>query len=309
MQQPDPLSARSPPSPTHRRAILARLAKGEASVKDLSTFDMTQPAISKHLRVLERAGLIEQGRQAQWRPRRLRAAPLGTSRTGWTSTGATGRRASSGSTPTSGRSRTSRSKRKETTMTATASTGVAPTPRPSIPRAATSSSCAPSTRRASGSGRHSPIPRSCPAGGARTAPTTVDEMDVRAGGKWRYISSAAGREDVTFFGEYLEVDPPRGYQWTFMFDVEGVGPMGGPETFTLEEVDGKTKVTSVGHMGRSRRSRAPCRPAWSPARSRPGTAWSRAGRRLTHPTTARPGISTRWGARPYRFLADSSHDR
>ena len=60
-----------------RRAILARLARGEASVKDLSApFDMSQPAISKHLRVLERAGLIEQGRQAQWRPRRLRAGPL-----------------------------------------------------------------------------------------------------------------------------------------------------------------------------------------------------------------------------------------
>jgi DNA-binding transcriptional ArsR family regulator len=60
-----------------RRAILARLAKGEATVKDLAEpFDMTQPAISKHLRVLERAGLIEMGRQAQWRPRRLRAEPL-----------------------------------------------------------------------------------------------------------------------------------------------------------------------------------------------------------------------------------------
>ena len=60
-----------------RRAILARLAEGEASVKDLSApFDMTQPAISKHLRVLERAGLIEKGREAQWRPRRLRAGPL-----------------------------------------------------------------------------------------------------------------------------------------------------------------------------------------------------------------------------------------
>jgi DNA-binding transcriptional ArsR family regulator len=60
-----------------RRAILARLAKGEASVKTLSApFQMTQPAISKHLRVLERAGLIERGREAQWRPRRLRAAPL-----------------------------------------------------------------------------------------------------------------------------------------------------------------------------------------------------------------------------------------
>ena len=60
-----------------RRAILARLAQGEASVKTLSApFDLTQPAISKHLRVLERAGLIERGREAQWRPRRLRAAPL-----------------------------------------------------------------------------------------------------------------------------------------------------------------------------------------------------------------------------------------
>jgi DNA-binding transcriptional ArsR family regulator len=60
-----------------RRAILARLAKGEASVKDLAApFEMSQPAISKHLRVLERAGLIERGRQAQWRPRRLRASPL-----------------------------------------------------------------------------------------------------------------------------------------------------------------------------------------------------------------------------------------
>jgi DNA-binding transcriptional ArsR family regulator len=78
MQQPYPLSLTfaSLADPT-RRAILARLAQGEASVKDLSApFDMSQPAISKHLRVLERAGLIEQGRQAQWRPRRLRAEPL-----------------------------------------------------------------------------------------------------------------------------------------------------------------------------------------------------------------------------------------
>src|SRR6187399_933062 len=60
-----------------RRAILARLAQGDATVKTLAEpFDLTQPAVSKHLRVLERAGLIEQGRQAQWRPRRLRAGPL-----------------------------------------------------------------------------------------------------------------------------------------------------------------------------------------------------------------------------------------
>jgi len=60
-----------------RRAILGRLAVGDASVKDLAApFDLSQPAISKHLRVLERAGLIEQGRRAQWRPRHLRAEPL-----------------------------------------------------------------------------------------------------------------------------------------------------------------------------------------------------------------------------------------
>jgi DNA-binding transcriptional ArsR family regulator len=60
-----------------RRAILARLAKGEASVLELAEpFAMSQPAISKHLKVLERAGLISQGRQRQRRPRRLEARPL-----------------------------------------------------------------------------------------------------------------------------------------------------------------------------------------------------------------------------------------
>jgi uncharacterized protein YndB with AHSA1/START domain len=78
--------------------------------------------------------------------------------------------------------------------------------------------------------------------------TRVDEMDVRAGGKWRYDSSGPDREDVSFYGEYLEVDPPQRIRWTFMFDVEGVGPQGGPETFTFDDVDGKTKVTSIGHF-------------------------------------------------------------
>lgn len=60
-----------------RRAILARLATGEASVTELaSPFEMSMPAISKHLKVLERAGLVLRGREAQWRPCRLEAAPL-----------------------------------------------------------------------------------------------------------------------------------------------------------------------------------------------------------------------------------------
>ena len=60
-----------------RRAILARLARGEATVTELAApFDMSLPAISKHLKVLQRAGLIEQGRQAQWRPCRLKPERL-----------------------------------------------------------------------------------------------------------------------------------------------------------------------------------------------------------------------------------------
>jgi DNA-binding transcriptional ArsR family regulator len=60
-----------------RRAILARLAEGEATVGELAApFDISLPGISKHLKVLQRAGLIEQGRQAQWRPCRLTPEPL-----------------------------------------------------------------------------------------------------------------------------------------------------------------------------------------------------------------------------------------
>ena len=60
-----------------RRAILARLAQGEATVLELAEpFELSLPAVSKHLKVLQRAGLIEQGRQAQWRPCRLQPEPL-----------------------------------------------------------------------------------------------------------------------------------------------------------------------------------------------------------------------------------------
>src|SRR5580693_8720729 len=75
---PDALSATfaALADPT-RRAILARLASGDASVTEISEpFEMSMPAISKHLKVLERAGLIARGREAQFRPCRLEAAPL-----------------------------------------------------------------------------------------------------------------------------------------------------------------------------------------------------------------------------------------
>ena len=75
---PDPLSTTfaALADPT-RRAILARLAGGESSVLEIAKpFDISLPAVSKHLKVLERAGLIERGREAQWRPCRLQANPL-----------------------------------------------------------------------------------------------------------------------------------------------------------------------------------------------------------------------------------------
>jgi DNA-binding transcriptional ArsR family regulator len=74
----DPLSATfaALADPT-RRAILARLSGGEATVKELAEpFDITAPAVTKHLKVLQRAGLIAQGREKQWRPCRLQPQPL-----------------------------------------------------------------------------------------------------------------------------------------------------------------------------------------------------------------------------------------
>jgi uncharacterized protein YndB with AHSA1/START domain len=80
--------------------------------------------------------------------------------------------------------------------------------------------------------------------------TRVEEMDVRPGGKWRFVSVAADGGEHAFYGEYLEIVPPEKIAWTFMFDVEGVGPQGGPETLTLEDLgDGRTLMRAVGHMG------------------------------------------------------------
>lgn len=80
--------------------------------------------------------------------------------------------------------------------------------------------------------------------------TRVEEMDVRPGGKWRWVSVDGEGHEFAFYGEYLEVVPPEKIAWTFMFDVEGVGPQGGPETLTLEDLgDGRTQMRAVSHMG------------------------------------------------------------
>ena len=79
--------------------------------------------------------------------------------------------------------------------------------------------------------------------------TRVEEMDLRPGGRWRYVSTDTEGNEFAFYGEYLEIVPPEMIRWTFMFDVEGVGPQGGPETLTLEERDGRTVMRAVSHMG------------------------------------------------------------
>jgi DNA-binding transcriptional ArsR family regulator len=78
MHSPDPLSATlSALADPTRRAILARLGEGEATVNELARpFDISLPAVSRHLKVLEAAGLISRGREAQWRPCRLETAAL-----------------------------------------------------------------------------------------------------------------------------------------------------------------------------------------------------------------------------------------
>ena len=86
--------------------------------------------------------------------------------------------------------------------------------------------------------------------GPRGTTTRVEEMDVRQGGTWRFVGTDSAGQEVAFYGEYLEVVPPERIKWTFMFDVEGVGPQGGPETLTLEDLgDGRTLMRAVSHMG------------------------------------------------------------
>jgi uncharacterized protein YndB with AHSA1/START domain len=86
--------------------------------------------------------------------------------------------------------------------------------------------------------------------GPRRYRTRVEMMDVRVGGKWRFVNVGEDGGEHAFYGEYLEVDPPSRMTWTFMFDVEGVGPQGGPETLTLESLDdGRTLLRAMSHMG------------------------------------------------------------
>lgn len=87
--------------------------------------------------------------------------------------------------------------------------------------------------------------------GPHSYTTRVEKMDVRPGGEWRWVQTGEDGSEIAFFGEYLEVEPPERIRWTFMFEVDDSGPQGGPETLTLEEVDGgkRTFMRAVSHMG------------------------------------------------------------
>ncbi len=231
---------------------------------------MSQPAISKHLRVLERAGLIEQGRQAQWRPRRLRAGPLkdiadwvGQYRRHWEE--------SFERLDTYLREIQDKEQEMETTMTATR-----------IDRGSTE------TTKIYSEGGDLVFERTFDAPrelvwkaftdpelvprwwGPHGTTTTVDEMDVRPGGTWRYVSTAPDRDDVVFYGEYLEVTPPAGYKWTFMFDVEASGRREDPRPSSSRRSTAGRGSRRSATWDPPRSSKAPLRPAWSAARSRHG---------------------------------------
>jgi uncharacterized protein YndB with AHSA1/START domain len=74
--------------------------------------------------------------------------------------------------------------------------------------------------------------------------TTVEEMDVRPGGRWRWINHTTGGEHAPFKGEYLEVEPPSRSVRTFIFDVPGFDDRAAVETMVLEDLGGRTKVTA-----------------------------------------------------------------
>ena len=80
--------------------------------------------------------------------------------------------------------------------------------------------------------------------GPRGYTTTVVEMDVRVGGRWRFINHTTGGEDVPFTGEYLEVVPPERVRQTFIVDIPGLSDHVGLETMTLEDLGGRTRMVA-----------------------------------------------------------------
>ncbi len=85
--------------------------------------------------------------------------------------------------------------------------------------------------------------------GKHTSTTRVEALDPRPGGAWRFISSAPDRDDIAFYGTFLDVQAPERFRWTFLFDF-GMGEQGGEETHVFESTaDGRTTVVGRSHFG------------------------------------------------------------
>jgi uncharacterized protein YndB with AHSA1/START domain len=80
--------------------------------------------------------------------------------------------------------------------------------------------------------------------------TRVEALDVRPGGAWRFVNGASDRDEIAFYGTFLEVQAPERFRWTFLFDVEGMGEQGGEETHVFDAVGpARTRVVARSHMG------------------------------------------------------------
>jgi uncharacterized protein YndB with AHSA1/START domain len=80
--------------------------------------------------------------------------------------------------------------------------------------------------------------------------TRVEALDVRPGGAWRFVNGASDRDEIAFYGTFMDVQAPERFRWTFLFDVEGMGEQGGEETHVFEPTtDGRTKVVARSHIG------------------------------------------------------------
>ena len=225
-----------------RRAILARLASGACSVTELTEpFEMSMPAVSKHLRVLERAGLVARGRAAQWRPCQLDAAPL-KEVADW---------AERYRHVWEGRLnrlddylQSCRPSKGEDSMRAT----------PSAAHSGTFQVTTPSDTEITLT-RLFNAPRDL-VWEAMTKPehvrrwwgclderysVPVCEIDLRVGGKWRFVGRGPEGDIPAFYGEYLEIDRPGRLVYTEIFEPFPDG--GSLVTQRLDEEQGKTRLT------------------------------------------------------------------
>ena len=235
-----------------RRAILARLGQGEATVMELAEpFDLKLPTVSKHLKVLQRAGLVSQGRKAQWRPCRLEAAPLKDVaewieryRDAWEERHDRLedylRELQAGDRPEDQERSSDLATREQirgeaimskATLTADPAkqdivmTRVFDAPRELVFKTYTDPAHIPHWW------------------GPKNLSTTVERMDVKPGGGWRFVQRDGDGNEYAFHGVYHEVVAPE--RLVFTFEFEGMPGHVMLATVTFEDVQGKTRLTDT----------------------------------------------------------------